>query len=57
MHSITELKNLFEKKKIRTKSFDGVSVTTKHGRWSMAHDEYYLKGEVKSRADIKKLAK
>jgi len=56
MHSLTELKELFETVGIEIVSFNGMFLYTAHGKWGMFRDEYYLNGQMITRKHIKELA-
>lgn len=56
MHSLTDLKNLFEKNGIKIKSFGGWRLTTyKLGVWSMVDDVYRHNSVPIERSEIKKM--
>lgn len=55
MYNLTTLKAFFESQGVEIISFNGMFLHTKHGRWGMAADEYYLDGKKISRKEIKKM--
>jgi hypothetical protein len=57
MHNLTQLKNLFHKAGISIIQFNGMYLTTSHGRFSMAGDEYFLDGNPINRKELKLLIK
>lgn len=58
MHSLCDLKKLFENSGIEIEHFSGWQIiTVEHGTWSMVFDEYYRNRELISRDDIKKYLK
>ena len=56
MHIITELKKFLEQK-FEIQKFNGMNLETKHGKWGMYLDEYYLNGKLIPREEIKLLIK
>jgi hypothetical protein len=58
MHSLLDLKKLFDKNNIKIVDFDGACLNTKqHGRWGLAHGEYRQNGEIRTRKEIDAMVK
>lgn len=55
MYNLTTLKVFFESQGVEVLSFNGMFMYTKHGRWGMAADEYYLDSKLITRKEIKNL--
>jgi len=56
MNSLTELRDLILKSStFRVFGFNGMFMTTIHGEWGMAGDEYRLNRKVISRKEVKSL--
>ena len=56
MHSITELKKYFQEQNVKIiLEQPGAFLTTKHGRWGLAGDEYYLDHVLIERKNLKNL--
>jgi hypothetical protein len=55
MYSLTCLKDAFQSNPSNFKvfSFNGMFMTTIHGEWGMAGNEYYLNRQMISRKEIK----
>jgi hypothetical protein len=52
MHSLFDLKNLFLKKEIPIKSYNGWILKVKKDTWTMQDDQYYCNNELVKRKDI-----
>lgn len=57
MHNLTQLKNMFQKAGFEIRQFNGMYLTTEHGRFSMAGDEYFRDGTLITRKELKQLIK
>jgi hypothetical protein len=54
MYSLTCLKDAFQST-FKVFSFNGMFMTTIHGEWGMAGNEYYLNRQMISRKEIKSM--
>lgn len=53
MHSLSQLKAKLESVNQQIISFNGMTLVTEHGEWTMKADEYYLNNQHITRKEIK----